>query len=397
MLTLNSFLPWGLPLVALAAGYALGRRRARRLQAQLVHTEASLRRFRQAVESTGDAVGIGDMEGNSLYHNRAHLKLFGYTVDELNAVPGGGVLFADKSVAEDIMYAVKSGHSWSGETEVLTRQGKRVPAFVRTDIIRDEAGQPVGIYGVFADITERRRQAEELERSGRLESLGLMAGGIAHDFGNLMMIMSGNLYLLGETADLPPAATPRLTELDKVIQRASNLTDQLKTFAKGGEPRKKLTRLPDLFREAAKLAVTGSIVQIEDTLPSDLWSVEADESQIGQVAHNIVLNAVQAMPGGGRVHLHASNLASGTEFGLSPAKAWVRVSLTDNGPGIPDNLLPNIFDPFFTTKAKGTGLGLATSHTIMQKHHGRLRVESKLGHGTTFHLFFPAATGVYSA
>ena len=385
------FLPWGLFLLAVAAGFELGRRRAGRLQARLDHTETMLRRISQAVESTSDAVGIGDMEGHSLYHNRAHLELFGYTVDELNAVPSVGVLFADKTVAQEILGAVKSGLSWSGETDVLTRQGKRVPAFVRADIIRDEAGRPVGIYGVFADITERRRRAEEHERAGRLESLGLMAGGIAHDFGNLMTIMSGNLYMLRGTSGLPAAATPRLSELDKVIRRACDLTDQLKNFAKGGEPRKKLTRLPGLIREGARLGVTGANVQIDDTLPEDLWPVEADEGQIGQVVHNIVLNAVQAMPGGGCVGLSAANLASGAEFGLSETKAWVRVSLTDYGPGIPADLLPKIFDPFFTTKEKGTGLGLATAYTIMQKHHGHLRVKSRPGEGTTFDLLIPAA------
>lgn len=361
------------------------------MQARLDHTETMLRRISQAVESTSDAVGIGDMAGHSLYHNRAHLDLFGYTVDELNNVSGDGVLFADKTVAHEILTAVKSGRSWSGETDVLTKHGKRVPAFVRADIIRDEAGQPVGIYGVFADVTERRRRAEEAERASRLESLGLMAGGIAHDFGNLVMIMNCNLFLAQETPGLPEGVAGRLTEIEQVVQRAGNLTEQLKTFAKGGTPRKKLTRLPALVREAAKLAVTGTVVRIEDELPADLWPVEADESQLGQVVNNIVLNAVQAMAGAGRVSLRAANLPPGTEVGLPPHGSWVKVSLSDNGPGMPPEVLSRIFDPFFTTKEKGTGLGLATSHTIVEKHQGRLRVESTPGQGTTFHVILPAA------
>ena len=379
--------------VALAAGFALGRRRSGRLQVRLDHSEASLRRISQAVESTSDAVGIGDMRGHSLYHNRAHLELFGYTVEELNAVPGDGVLFADKTVAQEILVAVKSGRSWSGETDMRTRDGRAVPAFVRADIIRDEAGMPVGIYGVFADITERRRRAEERERVSRLESLGLMAGGIAHDFGNLLTVMSCNLYLAQDTPGLPAAVAPRLEEIDKVVRRACGLTEQLKTFAKGGELRKKLTQLTGLVLESAGLAVTGSAVQLVDTLPEDLWPVEADAGQIGQVVHNIVLNAVQAMGGGGCVILRAANIAPGTETGLPPHAAWVRVSLADNGPGIPAELLPRIFDPFFTTKEQGTGLGLATAHTIVEKHGGRLRVESRPGEGTTFHLILPAACG----
>jgi PAS domain S-box-containing protein len=386
-----TFLPWVLLPAALAAGFALGRRRSGRLRAQLAHTETMLRRISQAVESTSDAVGIGDMQGHSLYHNRAHLELFGYSVDELNAVPGDGVLFADKTVAQEILTAVKGGRSWSGETEVQTRAGQRVPAFVRADIIRDEAGQPVGIYGVFADITERRRRAEEQERTNRLESLGLMAGGIAHDFGNLMTVINCNLYLAQDTPGLPLEVGPRLMEIDKVVVRACRLTEQLKTFAKGGAQQKKLTRLPGLVRESARLAVTGVNVQVEDSLPGDLWPVEVDETQIGQVVHNILLNAVQAMAGRGCVSLRATNLAPGTEVGLPAHQAWVKVSLGDNGPGMPPEVLSRIFDPFFTTKEKGTGLGLATSHTIIEKHQGRLRVDSRPGEGTTFHVILPAA------
>jgi PAS domain S-box-containing protein len=389
--TFLTVIVWVLPLAALAAGFALGRRRSLRLQAKLEDTETMLRRISQAVESTSDAVGIGDMQGHSLYHNRAHLELFGYTVEELNAVPGDGVLFADKTVAQEVLTAVKDGRSWSGETDVLSRSGRRVPAFVRADIIRDEAGTPVGIYGVFADITERRRRAEEQERTNRLESLGLMAGGVAHDFGNLMTVMSCNLYLVQDPPGLPLEAGPRLMEIDKVIHRAIKLTEQLKTFAKGGPQQKKLIRLPGLVREAAKLAVTGTSVQVDDTLPGDLWPVEVDETQIGQVVHNIVLNAVQAMAGGGRIVLRAVNLAPGTEVGLPPGESWVKISLGDNGPGMPPEVLARVFDPFFTTKEKGTGLGLATSHTIMEKHRGRLRVDSQPGVGTTFHLILPAA------
>ena len=388
---LHSFLPWALLAAALAAGFVLGRRRSVRLQARLDHTETMLRRISQAVESTSDAVGIGDMQGHSLYHNRAHLELFGYTVDELNAVPGEGVLFADKAVAPEILAAVKGGRSWSGETEVLTKQGKRVPAFVRADIIRDEAGEPVGIYGVFADITERRRRAEETERTNRLESLGLMAGGIAHDFGNLLTIVNCSLYLARETPGLPERAATRLNDIETVVKRAGDLTEQLKTFAKGGTTRKKYTHLPPLVRESARLALTGTTVQLEDTLPADLWPVEADEAQFGQVVHNIVLNAVQAMAGAGCVSLRGVNLAPGAEVGLPAGHAWVKVSLADNGPGMPPEVMSRVFDPFFTTKEKGTGLGLATSHTIMEKHQGRLRVESTPGVGTTFHLILPAA------
>jgi PAS domain S-box-containing protein len=172
--TVNSFLlwlPWVLLAAALAAGAWLRHRNAvtlaelRRDSEQLAVTQTTLRRISQAFESTSDAIGIGDMEGNSLYHNRAHVALFGYTTDELNAVPENGVLFADKTVAQEIHRSIREGRSWHGETDIMTKAGRRVPAFVRADLIRDEAGWPVGIYGVFADLTEEyRRRAEAASR-----------------------------------------------------------------------------------------------------------------------------------------------------------------------------------------------------------------------------------------
>jgi PAS domain S-box-containing protein len=389
------WLPWGLLAAALAAAawlrhrHVMGRRRDGE---KLAATETMLRRISQAVESTSDAIGIGDMAGHSLYHNRAHRALFGYTPDELNAVPESGVLFADKVVAQEILRTIRAGRSWHGETDILTKDGRRVPAFVRADLIRDEAGRPVGIYGVFADMTEERQRSAELARAGRLESLGLLAGGIAHDFNNLLAAMNAQLLLAQMDATLSPVLTLRLKQIESIVTRATGLTNGLKVFAKDGLTEKRITPLSGLIRETADLAVQGAALTLDCQLPADLLPVEVDPSQLGQVLHNIVLNAAQAMAPGGRIEITARNLAPGDDPAVREGQRWVKVAIADTGPGMAPEVMAKIFDPFFTTKARGTGLGLATSHSIIEQHGGRLRVESTVGRGTTFFILLPAVS-----
>ena len=391
-------LPWFLLAQALLCGLWLLRRHERVLQAQqgiaaeLKRTEQTLHRISQAVESASDAIGIGDMEANSLYHNRAHQALFGYTVDELNDVTTPGALFADAAVAQEIHQTIRTGRSWSGESDVKTKDGRRIPAFVRADIIRDTAGQPVGIFGVFRDITEERRRAEEKEHTAKLESLGLMAGGIAHDFNNILTVIIGQLSLAQMDSPPPEPLSKRLRSIEQATWRAQGLTQQLLTFAKEGELLKRAVAMPPIVRDSVALAVAGAPgVRVDLTLAPGLWNVEGDASQLGQVINNIALNAVQAMDGKGALRVDARNVVLDQGKGALPAGArLLLVSLTDTGSGISADNLRKIFDPFFTTKKTGTGLGLATVDAIVSKHGGRLEVESVLGQGTTFHVYLPA-------
>jgi signal transduction histidine kinase len=302
-------------------------------------------------------------------------------------------LFADKAVAAAIHVGVRAGRSWSGETDIKTKDGCIIPAFVRADIIRDDQGRPVGIFGVFRDITQERSRAAERERADRLESLGLLAGGIAHDFANLLTVIMGNLTLVQLTEQLPAPATARLGEVERAALRAKDLTHQLLTFAKGGEPEMKQVELAAILHESLAFALHGaSDVSASENLASDLWPVEADEGQLGQVFNNLALNAVQAMAGRGTLSVTAENVVATPEQAtLQAGQRMVHVRISDNGPGIPPGSQAKIFDPFFTTKATGTGLGLATVYSIVKKHGGRINVESMVGTGTTFHIFLRAA------
>jgi PAS domain S-box-containing protein len=388
MLPFWQILPWVL-IVAGAAGFAAYRRRHKR---ELATSNLGLQRILQAVESASDAIGIGDFEGNSTYHNRAHVALFGYTVDELNALPGSGVLFADKTTAKAIMASIYARKSWQGETDIVTKAGKRIPAFVRADIILDAQGNRVGIFGVFRDITRERRLAEEAARSSKLDSLGLMAGGIAHDFSNLLTVMLGHVSMAQMEPFAEADVREGLDEIKKVTLRAQELTVRLKSFAKGETPSMALIELRPLLTEAAHLATTGSKVKVVLDIKDNLSAVMADETQILQVLHNLALNAVQAMPEGGTLTVKATSVQPGESNFLAVAGLkWVRVSLEDTGVGIPAENLGRVFEPFFTTKAKGTGLGLATCYSIVKRHGGYLSVDSVVGTGTTFLMLLPAS------
>ena len=241
------------------------------------------------------------------------------------------------------------------------------------------------------EMVERERVESELARVQKLDSLGLLAGGIAHDFNNLLGSIMGNVSMAMLDVDPLSSAAKQLTRAEQASLRAQDLTRQLLTFARGGVPVKKRIPLAKVVSEAAGLSLQESRVLHEVSLPSDLWSVEADEGQIMQVLNNLLINADQAMPSGGIVRISARNvtLGHGDSSPLGPGR-YVLLSVRDEGPGIPKDIAGKIFDPFFTTKKKGIGLGLAVSYSIVRKHDGLLTVESAAPGGATFHIYLPA-------
>lgn len=244
------------------------------------------------------------------------------------------------------------------------------------------------------EIAERERMESELTRVQKLESLGLLAGGIAHDFGNLLGSVMGNISLAMLDVDPASPARQQLIKAEAASLRGQELIRQLITFSRGGMPVKKLLSLPGLITEAAGLSLRGSRVMHEIAIPGDLWSVEADDGQLMQVFSNLLINADQAMPAGGIIRISAQNVTLGADD-VPPLNTgrYVKVSIRDEGTGIPQEHLFRIFDPFFTTKKKGTGLGLATSYSIIRKHDGIMTVESDSGRGAAFHLYLPASQG----
>jgi signal transduction histidine kinase/ActR/RegA family two-component response regulator len=254
------------------------------------------------------------------------------------------------------------------------------------------AGRLMGFWLALRDIGARRDIHAEALRTQKLESLGLLAGGIAHDFNNILTAVLGNLNLARLLGPGNEQIGPRLEEAERAALRARDLTARLMTFSKGHEPVKKVCSLVPILKEAAGFALTGSNIALRVDAPEDLADVFADEGQIGQVINNMALNARQAMPEGGEVVITAMNVSVGPEeIPTLREGEYVKVSVADNGPGIPESHLGRVFDPYFTTKPTGTGLGLATSYAVISKHGGRIDVESRLDVGTTFHIYLPVS------
>lgn len=242
-------------------------------------------------------------------------------------------------------------------------------------------------------MAERERLEAELLRTQKLESLGVLAGGIAHDFNNILAVIMGNVSLARLGVEPQTQLARDLTAAEGATQRAAELTRQLLTFSKGDAPVRQTASMTALVRESAGFVLRGSSAHCELALPDTLWPVYVDAGQMNQVLNNILINAVQAMPHGGSISVSAENcvLAREGEVPLRPGR-YVKVSITDEGVGIPVAHLANIFDPYYTTKQQGNGLGLATAYAIMHKHHGAITVTSTVGVGTTFHLYLPVST-----
>lgn len=256
--------------------------------------------------------------------------------------------------------------------------------------IRNSRSETIGTVVVFRNITQKRKIEEEMLKASKLESVGLLAGGIAHDFNNILTAVMSNLFLLKTTATQDSEIFTRLVELENSVMLAKNLTQQLLTFSKGGLPITKTSTIKDLLKESVDFALRGSNISCELTIAEDLWPVEIDEGQINQVINNLIINAQQAMPNGGKIHITAENLAHQPLLPLEPT-SYIKLTIKDQGVGIAKEHINNIFDPYFTTKPNGTGLGLTTSYSIIKNHKGYIYAESELGNGTTFYIYLPAS------
>jgi two-component system, cell cycle sensor histidine kinase and response regulator CckA len=275
----------------------------------------------------------------------------------------------------------------------LVREGKPALA-VRIEAAMAASGGEC--RAAVPDITERKRAEEDQLILGKLESTGILAGGIAHDFNNLLTAILLNLELAHDLAPPESELACRLKEARQAALTSRGLTQQLITFAQGDTPLRKPTALPGLIQTSVRPALSGSRVRCELSLAGDLSWVEANEGQLGQVLRNLVLNAREAMPGGGTITVRAANKRLGPRDvpGLQPGD-YVRLSVADQGCGIPPEMLPRIFDPYFSTKQrcdqKGMGLGLTICHAILLKHQGAITVTSHVGTGSTFDLYLPSA------
>jgi signal transduction histidine kinase/ActR/RegA family two-component response regulator len=296
-----------------------------------------------------------------------------------------------KRLVRSTFRAIETGEAHLTDYDVELSSGKTAHHHCTFRPVKDRSGRVVKVVGTVQDITERKRMEEELVKIQKLESLGVLAGGIAHDFNNILTSVWGNIGLAKLDIEPGERAFESLDEAVRACRHAADLTARLLTFSKGGTPVKRPVSLARLIRDAADLALSGSNVRCEFQLPDDPLVAEVDEGQIKQVFHNLILNAVQAMPEGGDIQIRAEKVLSSSQVDLplEPGE-YVTLSIRDRGTGIKKEHLHRVFDPYFTTKQRGSGLGLAVAHSIIDQHDGHVRVESEPGEGTTFRIDFPA-------
>jgi PAS domain S-box-containing protein len=349
-------------------------------------------KYRNLFEESRDAIYITTRDGKFVDVNRAALSLFGYDREEMIGLDAV-TIYLDPADREKFQREIeKKGSVRDYEVRCRRKDGKVMDCLLTSTLRKAADGTVLGYQGIFRDITERKKIEEELLRARKLESVGILAGGIAHDFNNLLTAILGNISLTRMYLKPEGEMYERLENAEKATIRAKDLTRQLLTFSLGGAPVKKKIAIAPLIRDSAGFALTGSNVRCDFYLPSNLLPVEVDEGQVSQVINNLVINACQAMPEGGTIWIRAENVTI-RQGDILPLKDgnYIKITIRDQGIGIPEENVEKIFDPYFTTKDNGTGLGLTTAYSIIRNHHGFMTVESQPGVGTTFDIFLPAS------
>ncbi len=340
--------------------------------------------YRSLIEHSLDLISILNLDGTIRYASPSHERLLGHHLDQL---VGKNVLSFvhpdDQARFEAALLEGTNGPPVECRVHHSDGSWRVLESFSR------DLSHVAGVNGMVVnarDITERKRLEEQLHHSRRLEAVGRLAGGVAHDFNNLLMVINGYSHMLLDAMHAGDPARLDLEQVVKASERATDLTRQLLAFSRRQGVRSSLVDLNALVREMDRMLrrMLGPDIEFTVLLAPELNAVRADPGQIEQVILNMVVNARDAMPGGGKLLLETRN--AGT-----PARDTVALSISDTGIGMDAQVLSRIFEPFFTTKEQGTGLGLATSYGIIQENGGDIRVESTLGQGTTFRIELPAA------
>lgn len=419
----------------LEANAALETENAERRLAEVTLRESE-ERYKSYIEVTGQIGWVTDAEGMVVTDLPAWRQYTGQSFDEIKGTGWANALHPDdikgtvgvwqRSIKEQSPYETEYRvRKWDGTYRHFLARG--IPLFKEDGSVREWVGTAIDIterkqskdvlkkaheelenwfvertaelkeasIQLQHEIKERKRMEDELIKAQKLESLGVFAGGIAHDFNNLLQTIINSISVAKMYASESLSAD-MLEDAETASRYASHLSHRLLTFAKGGSPVKKVTSIRRVIEEAISLSLSGSTIVCESMIPEVLYPVEVDEGQINQVFTNLLINAKEAMPYGGKIIFSAANMAIGeNEQPFLEKGDYIRISVEDHGTGIREENLAKIFDPYFSTKErgaeKGTGLGLSVCHSIITKHGGLITVESKTGSGTTFHVFLPAS------
>jgi two-component system cell cycle sensor histidine kinase/response regulator CckA len=353
-------------------------------------SEEKIQEQASLLELSQDAIYVRSLDEKIQYWNKGAEQLYGWTAEE--AIHGDfGKMGYEERTAFEVAKRIflEEGH-WSGEVRKLTKGRQEVVVASRWTLLRDGQGNPSSILVIDTDITEQR-QLEAQFRAQRLELIGTLAGGIAHDLNNILQVIVTNLDLAASAVASDERLPMYLDDASQGAKRATNLSRRLLTFSKGGAPIKQALDVAEILTHAVLLALSGSKLKSHFAFQRDLYPVFGDPVQLTQVIENVVINACEATPQRGKLLVRAENVDESPASSALPAGRYVRIEIQDNGTGIPENIRDRIFEACFTTKPGGSGLGLATVKSIMQQHGGGIEIDSKTGRGTTVSLMLPAA------
>jgi PAS domain S-box-containing protein len=361
-------------------------------EAALQESESTLRNI---LLNLPIAIMLTDEQKQIRFRNKRFIQLFGYGEEDVKTLDE----WWHKAYPDDNIRQ-RGVETWEAAVNKARSESTYFGAYETPIRCQDGSLRSVAISGIplekrlltaFIDVTERKRMEEERQNIEKLKAIGTLAGGIAHDFNNILTALYGNVSLAKAKLPSEHSAFRFIESAEKSMGRATRLTNQLLTFAKGGEPVKTSLCLADLIKEVVDFNLSGSNVKSQISEPDDLWLANVDPGQIQQVFGNLTINAKQAMPDGGHLSIALENveLMAGSIASLE-AGNYIRILVTDEGVGIASDYLERIFEPYFTTKQTGSGLGLATSYSIISRHGGHISVTSEPGQGTTFILYLPA-------
>ena len=347
-------------------------------------------RCENILDAVGDGIRIVDTNFKILYENKTHRDIMGNHIGE----------YCYKTYADTpcdgcpAVMTFSNGNAHVTDRSVQTENGIK---YLETTVspLKDAAGRTIAVIEAIRDITSRKKIDIDLLRTKRLESIGILARGLSHDFNNLLTGILGNISLAKTSLRPEDPVYLLLTKAEDACLRAEDLTHQLHTVAKNSESEKKTIAIDGLIKSASEFALTTSRTECTYHIQDGLWPVTVNEDQISQAIYNVVVNACDSMNGKGHITIRAENAVIGPDSGTLRQGNYIKISIEDEGTGIEAELLPKIFDPYFTTKklgsTKATGFSLAASYFAVNNHKGYIFAESTVGKGSTFFIYLPSA------
>ncbi|WP_028567172.1 hybrid sensor histidine kinase/response regulator [Salisaeta longa] len=363
--------------------------------------EQRIREQAQLLDKARDAIIAYDLDGRVVYWNKSAERLTGWSADDVLGTTARDRLYPESQHEKlaEARATIEAEDEWTGELRQQTRDDEELIVESRWTLVRNDAGQPQSILVINTDITERKQLESQFLRSQRMESIGRLVGGIAHDLGNLLVPILLGVKVLQQRFGDDDQAERTLSMIQKSAERGSNMVEQVLAFARGVEGERVALDVRTIIEEVEKITgeTFSDAISVVTDPPEELPNIVGDATQIQQVLMNLCVNARDAMDDGGRITISASTVTitdADARRTLDAAPGtYVRVSVEDTGSGIPPDVVDKVFEPFFSTKpeGEGTGLGLSTAYSIIKSHNGFMDVDSAPGEGTTFDLYLPVA------